>query len=118
MIAIKLMGGLGNQMFQYAFGRKISLDKNTKLALDLTFFNNQAEVDTPRHYELDCYKINPKLITKQIPDSKPLLYPLIKRNYFLHRYLEGIRFQRRGFRPTRRNIVSGVLANGEILFKH
>lgn len=88
MIAIKLMGGLGNQMFQYAFGRKISLDKNTKLALDLTFFNNQAEVDTPRHYELDCYKINPKLITKQIPDSKPLLYPLIKRNYFLHRYLE------------------------------
>jgi hypothetical protein len=35
MIISKLMGGLGNQMFQYAFARNLSLKFNTPLKIDL-----------------------------------------------------------------------------------
>jgi hypothetical protein len=88
MIAVKLMGGLGNQMFQYALGRKISLTQNVQLALDLTFYNNQADVDTPRSYELGRFNINPKLITKPIADTKPRFSIFSNTPYFPNRHLE------------------------------
>lgn len=88
MIGVRLMGGLGNQMFQYALGRKISLQKNTTLSLDLNSYNNQHESDTPRHYELDCYKLNSKLIKKPISDAKPRFSLFSKATYFSNTYTE------------------------------
>ena len=44
------MGGLGNQMFQYAAGRALSLKCNTNLKLDIAFYENLLNV-TPRKYE-------------------------------------------------------------------
>ena len=38
MIIVKLFGGLGNQLFQYAIGQKLSLLHNTELRFDLTDF--------------------------------------------------------------------------------
>jgi hypothetical protein len=38
MIIVKLIGGLGNQLFQYALGRHIAEIQNTELFLDLTEF--------------------------------------------------------------------------------
>lgn len=57
MIIVKLMGGLGNQMFQYATARRLAYRHKAELRLDLSAFDNMAEIDTPRHYELNCYKI-------------------------------------------------------------
>ena len=34
MVTVGILGGLGNQLFQYAFGRYLSLKKNTDLLLD------------------------------------------------------------------------------------
>jgi hypothetical protein len=65
MITIKLIGGLGNQMFQYCYGRKISLLKKEKLALDTTFLNSRLKRKnfTLRNYELDVFNIEAKVTT-------------------------------------------------------
>ena len=41
MITVKLWGGLGNQLFQYAYAYKIAKNINTKLALDISWFKRQ-----------------------------------------------------------------------------
>lgn len=38
MIVVKLIGGLGNQLFQYALGRRVSAKTGTKLKLDISGF--------------------------------------------------------------------------------
>lgn len=40
MIISQLIGGLGNQMFQYALGRAISLERDDSLQLDISGFTN------------------------------------------------------------------------------
>ena len=41
MITVKIMGGLGNQLFQYAFGRSLSIDLDTELFFDLSHFDTE-----------------------------------------------------------------------------
>jgi Glycosyl transferase family 11 len=56
MIIARLLGGLGNQMFEYAFARRLALVNDTELKLDTTQFAT-AKVHTPRHYELGVFNI-------------------------------------------------------------
>jgi len=56
MIIVKLQGGLGNQMFQYAAGRSLSARRNTPLKFDLSFLRADAKGQyTQRHFELDVF---------------------------------------------------------------
>lgn len=59
MIIARLQGGLGNQMFEYAFGRSLALTHATDLALDLSHY---AE-DPQRHYALDAFRIEAHIAT-------------------------------------------------------
>ncbi|WP_421535362.1 alpha-1,2-fucosyltransferase [Pseudomonas marginalis] len=42
MIIAHIIGGLGNQMFQYAAAKALSVEKNTELLLDVTSFDSYA----------------------------------------------------------------------------
>ena len=55
MIIVKLWGGLGNQMFQYAAARRLALANAAPLKLDLGWFTNIPAGDTRRHYELHAF---------------------------------------------------------------
>lgn len=79
------MGGLGNQMFQYALGRRMALRINTALALDLSFLDNKADIDTPRNYEIGCFNISPRLITEPIPGSNSIFTKILS---FSNKYSE------------------------------
>jgi hypothetical protein len=54
MIIVRLNGGLGNQMFQYAAARRLAEVHNTELGFDLSPF----ESDILRNYELDVFNIS------------------------------------------------------------
>jgi hypothetical protein len=53
IVVARLIGGLGNQMFQYAAGRALALRCGAALKLDLSGF----AVYPKRHYELDDFPI-------------------------------------------------------------
>lgn len=53
MIITRIIGGLGNQMFQYAIGRSLSLSTNQELRLDLTGMERYKR----RHYALRQFRI-------------------------------------------------------------
>ncbi len=64
MIITRLMGGLGNQMFQYAAGLVLSKKLDTELYIDLSFLTDGSVRNnfTFRNYELDCFTITGKVI--------------------------------------------------------
>ena len=53
MVIVRLTGGLGNQMFQYAAGRAIALRRRTSLKLDISSY----EEDHLRSYSLGYFPI-------------------------------------------------------------
>ena len=61
MIIVNILGGLGNQMFQYAFARAISVINKKKLKLDITIFEDYDL----RQYELALFNIDADIATKQ-----------------------------------------------------
>ena len=54
MIVTKIQGGLGNQIFQWAYCKKLSIKYNLPLYLDLSFYNNQNGC-TKREFELNKF---------------------------------------------------------------
>jgi len=64
MIVVKLMGGLGNQMFQYAIGRALAEQHKSKLYLDHSFLEDRTpktDYFTFRNYELIAFGIDNRL---------------------------------------------------------
>lgn len=53
MIIVKMMGGLGNQLFQYAVGRALALRTHQRLAFDLEYYEITPGADTKRRLELN-----------------------------------------------------------------
>lgn len=56
MLIVKIQGGLGNQMFQYAAGKSLALKLNRELKLDISIYINKSKSVTPRKYELKYFK--------------------------------------------------------------
>ena len=57
MILVRLMGGLGNQMFQYALGRRLSLLHKTDLFIDTSFLDKLSPTHVKREYELGIFDL-------------------------------------------------------------
>lgn len=89
MIIVKLYGGFGNQMFQYATAKALSLRMKTELYLDLSEFNNPKTI-TKRKYELSVFQsINDKILTSNDMPSY-FLYPTNKFNKYRNHILKII----------------------------
>lgn len=67
MIKVRLKGGMGNQMFEYALGRALSLKYNSKLGLDLSFLLDVTPRlnFTFRNYDLDVFNIKAEIVSNE-----------------------------------------------------
>ena len=57
-VVVTLLGGLGNQMFQYAMGRALSIRLALPLVLDISMLRFRTNAYTPRDYELGCFRLS------------------------------------------------------------
>lgn len=90
MVTVRLLGGLGNQMFQYAVGRAIAHRRGTSLALDVSAYPDHKQ----RRYSLGVFKIVENFASRRAPRPSLLrswaqrwrlpafTYLLVERKYF------------------------------------
>lgn len=94
MIAVRLTGGLGNQLFQYATARALALRHDTELILDSTWIDGDgsAAVGSVRRYELGCFGLaaplrpitdvaqlaSPRKITRRLQRVRPDRGPVVE----------------------------------------
>jgi Glycosyl transferase family 11 len=66
MVCVKLIGGLGNQMFQYAVARCLAVQKRTRLKLDVSGLDGvSSDSNAPkRSYALSCFSIQGAIATR------------------------------------------------------
>jgi hypothetical protein len=60
MVVVRLFGGMGNQMFQYAFGYEIANRLAKQLYIDLRVFEDSINAIniTQRNFELECFYLS------------------------------------------------------------
>ena len=88
-IVVSLYGGLGNQLFQYAMGRALSLRNGLPLVLDLAWFDQvkegDASVTTIREYALTPFELAVQTQKTQAPSPiSPSLMQRILRRILRH----------------------------------
>ena len=114
MIILKLQGGLGNQMFQYAFASILAKKNKTEVYLDKTFLSRKKKIGfTPRNFELHVFNNNYNGASKK---QLSLFYKLsflnkIKKRLNLN-YPKIFNEPFFGFNKSALNIKSPVYLNG------
>ncbi len=83
MIIIKLTGGLGNQMFQYAIGLVCAETNPGRVKLDISGYEHKAKhtPDTLRQFDLGAFKISIPIATKEEVVSVKYPFGIISKGY-------------------------------------
>lgn len=71
MKIIRIKGGLGNQLFQYAYGRRLMLINKKEVIFDISFFEgSKQKKDTTRPFLLDNFNIDNSVKFENIKENR------------------------------------------------
>ena len=118
MIICKTQGGLGNQLFQWAYARSLSVDFNLPFFLDLNFYNNQFGV-TKRSFLLSKFKninfniFNGYNVNRLIRITDDFNYKKITYQENLNYYLDGYWQSEKYFKSNSDTIKKELSINEE-----
>ena len=146
MIVMRLYGGLGNQMFQYALGRRLALDHGVPLKLDLAWFAKNPKRDYRLgHFRIAAAPASPSDLALVAPTTADLAHRLVREAAFAYdkavldcpatAYLDGYWQSERYFaaradviradfqlaepmQPERRVLASRIVAAGAAVSVH
>lgn len=118
MIIVKLIGGLGNQMFQYAAGKSLAEKHHTDLYLDISHLIKDTKgAYTKRDLELDAFNTHYQIATSEQIEKFRITHQnkytrFLQRNYpflFSNLYVaeSGNKFQSQFFKYGRNTYLDG-----------
>jgi hypothetical protein len=114
MIKVKLMGGLGNQMFQFCLAYSLAKRKNSTFVLDESVLQNELKINSnsvKRNFDLDVFAIDDSI--SQFRGTVVLkpnyflrninkLFPITWRFYFVERFFQ---FDRKVFEMRSSSLI-------------
>jgi hypothetical protein len=122
MILVRLAGGLGNQMFQYAAARRLAAVHGTVLKIDTTRLLHSDPIDTIRDYALGCFNISAELaspseseLCKKLSKQNASVFFRRLQNFSLFRTAGEVRYVRQkgsAFDPATLNLNDNVCLDG------
>jgi hypothetical protein len=116
MIIVKLKGGLGNQMFQYAMGRALAHRNEVSLKLDISSYR----VDSKRNYHLGFFNIIEEFASKQdiqhltcpCNNLLALIFSRIRMRFTPYRLRSLLKERTFSFDPAILNATGNVVLDG------
>jgi hypothetical protein len=86
VLNILLSGGLGNQMFQFAFAKFIEHKKKEPFVLNTYLLNKKLKDVTQRNYELDEFSLSANIVDQSVLVGSSKLTNLLIRKGFFSKY--------------------------------
>lgn len=81
-VLVKISGGLGNQMFQYAAGRSLAIKHEANLLMDILAFEKNIANETPRNYRLNVF---PNIVAQFVDSNVIDIITPSFRSYYLNK---------------------------------
>jgi hypothetical protein len=128
MIITKLIGGLGNQMFQYATAKALALRHHVDMKVDISFLNLDSEgIYTQRKYELSIFNTPIQIATanekeqffvdnsNKITQKFKELFPLLAKDFYATE--KGIKYNKEFLNYPKNTYLDGFWQS-ELYFKN
>jgi len=110
MYIVRLNGGLGNQMFQYAFGRRLSLKHKRPLFLDPWYLIK----DPKREYEMGCFVLRGFRIPDYLSTRLQKFFKLLPERYYYSE--KNLSFDRLALKKRKATIYEGYWQSYKYFF--
>lgn len=111
MIISRLVGGLGNQMFQYASAYAVAKHNSTDLLLDTSWFEEKNSAVWTMKYELECFNITARSISnksyKTTDNIKAARHKLFNKNIYFEYKEKSLLFDDNVFSVGKNVVMDG-----------
>ncbi len=116
MIIVKLIGGLGNQMFQYAYAKNVAIKNGLEVKLDTLAYTKKdylaLQDDTKRNFILDKFATTLPLATEsEVRTLNPLWRKVVRKVSNKIRRINNYQYRSKETKPRDGSYLSGFWQN-------